>query len=93
MTLEPMKKMDFNQKKCVKLHISKEERNVCPRMEADNKIVKCVFLKVQKCEMKSAEEEKYIGDVISSNCSNDPNVSKRRSQGIGAISHIFAILN
>ena len=71
MTLEPMKKMDFNQKKCVKLHISKEE----------------------ELGMKSAEEEKYIGDVISSNCSNDPNVSKRRSQGIGAISHIFAILN
>ena len=49
-------------------------------------MVKCVFLEVQDSEMKSADSEKYIGDVISSSGSNEANISRRRSIGIGAIS-------
>ena len=43
--------------------------------------------------MKNAENEKYIGDVISSSGSNDANISRRISLGMGAISQIFGILN
>ena len=43
--------------------------------------------------MKSADKEKYIGDVISSNGSNDANISRRKSLGMAALSQIFAILN
>ena len=61
--------------------------------ESNVRSAKCVFLEVQDVEMKSAEKEKYIGDIISSDGSNDPNISRRSSIGIGAISQIFAILN
>ena len=87
-----LKKLEFNKNKCVKLHICKDQFN-CSKSQSSIKNMKCVFLEVQKSEMKSAENEKYIGDVISQNGSNDANVSRRRSQGIGAISQIFALLN
>ena len=87
-----LKKLEFNKNKCVKLHICKDQFN-CSKSQSSIQNMKCVFLEVQKSEMKSAENEKYIGDVISQNGSNDANVSRRRSQGIGAISQIFALLN
>ena len=43
--------------------------------------------------MQDAEQEKYVGDVISNNGSNDANISRRKSIGSGAISQIFSILN
>ena len=43
--------------------------------------------------MKTEENEKYVGDVISCSGSNDANISRRRSIGIGSISSIFAILS
>ena len=43
--------------------------------------------------MREAESERYIGDIISCNGSNDANISRRKSIGMGAISEIFAILN
>ena len=52
-----------------------------------------MFLEVQDSEMKSADSEKYIGDVISSSGSNEANISRRRSIGMGAISQIFSILS
>jgi hypothetical protein len=42
--------------------------------------------------MMSADEEKYIGDVISSSGTNDANISRRRSLGMGSISQIFSVL-
>ena len=42
--------------------------------------------------MGSAENEKYIGDVVLANGSNEANISRRRSQGVGAVSEIFPIL-
>ena len=43
--------------------------------------------------MKTAENEKYIGDIISHNGSNDANIARRRSLGMGAIAEIFGILH
>ena len=43
--------------------------------------------------MKRADNEKYIGDVISSDGSNDANISRRRCLGMGSISQIFTILD
>ena len=90
-----MKRMEFNKTKCVKLHISKEDRNICSKDGGEDENMKnmsCVFLEAQDFEMKSVNQEKYIGDVISSNGSNDANVSRRRSIGMGAIAQIFSIL-
>ena len=43
--------------------------------------------------MQSAESEKYIGDVISSNGSNDANISRGVSIGYTANSQIMAVLH
>ena len=91
-----MKRLEFNQKKCVKLHICKQSRQLCPQAEADQsgaRNVRCVFIEAQECEMKTSDAEKYIGDVISSSGSNDANISRRISLGLGAISQIFGILS
>ena len=55
--------------------------------------VKCVFLEVQDCERRTADNEKYNGDIVSYNGFNDANVARRVSLGMGAISQIFAVLN
>ena len=86
-----MKRLEFNKSKCVKLHICKDDRNRCTESNARN--AKCAFLDVQNSEMRMSGDEKYIGDVISANGSNDANISRRRSIGIGALSQIFSILN
>ena len=43
--------------------------------------------------MREENDEKYIGDIVSASGSNEANISRRRSIGLGAISDIFAILN
>ena len=91
-----LKQLEFNQSKCLKLHISKEDKKMCRKAGEEEPLarnVQCVFLEVQECEMKSADNEKYIGDFISSNGSNDANISRRRCLGMGSISQIFTILN
>ena len=91
-----LKQLEFNQSKCLKLHISKEDKKMCRKAGEEEPLarnVQCVFLEVQECEMKSADNEKYIGDFISSNGSNDANISRRRCLGMGFISQIFTILN
>ena len=88
-----MNRLEYNQTKCVKLHICKEERSKnCAESDLSSRNVKCVSLDVQDSEMRSATNEKYIGDVISNNGSNDANIARRRSQGIGALSEIFSVL-
>ena len=74
-----MKRLEFNKKKCIKLHISAGKK--CTEIEPSTRNVKCTFLKVQECEMHDAEQEKYVDDVISNNGSNDANISRRRSIG------------
>ena len=90
-----MKRLEFNATKCVKLHICKESRNLCPKTERGLEIrnVKCVFLEAQDSEMKSVSDEKYVGDVISSTGSNDANISRRIGVGMAAISQIFGVMH
>ena len=88
-----MKKLEFNQSKCVKLHVAKAERRTCGNTGPRAGNAKCVYLEIQDSEMRDAEQEKYVGDVISNTGSNDANVSRRKSIGVGALSTIFAILH
>ena len=78
-----MKRLEFNQSKCVKLHVCKDDRNRCTDTESSVRNAKCAFLDVQNSEMRMSGDEKYIGDVISANGSNDANISRRRSIGFG----------
>ena len=91
-----LKKLEFNQTKCVNLHVSKDDRKKCSPSGVESermRNVKCVFLEVQDCVMRTADNEKYIGDIVSYNGSNDANVARRVSLGMGALSQIFAVLN
>ena len=77
-----MKRLEFNQSKCVQLHICKEDKKQCSKSGGDDlkpRNVRCVLLEVQETEMKSGGNEKYIGDIISANGSNDANIARRRS--------------
>ena len=90
------KRLQFNKNKCVKLHISPNLNKKCCKTQlgdTDQRIVSCVQLEVQDTDMKESNTEKYIGDVISADGSNDENIKKRRSQGIGAMAQIFSILS
>ena len=84
-----LKKLQLNKKKCVKLHVSKLDRKNCNKQS----VRKCAFLKIEESDMREENDEKYIGDIIAASGSNDANISRRRSIGLGAISDIFAILN
>ena len=89
------KRLIFNKKKCVKLHVSKAQNNKCCKTkvgDTQQMMVPCVQLEVQGDEMRQSDREKYIGDYISSTGSNDINIQNRKSQGIGALSQIFSML-
>ena len=81
--------------KCVKLHVSPNQRKNCCNTklgDVEQKTVPCVALEVQDSAMKECDTEKYIGDIVSSDGSNDRNIMNRRSQGFGSISTIFSML-
>jgi hypothetical protein len=50
-----------------------------------------VQLEVQDTKIKECDTEKYIGDMISSDGSNDKNITNRRNQGFGITSQIFSM--
>ena len=76
-----VKRLEFNKDKCVKLHISSNQGRTCCNTklgQSDQKTVTCVQLEVQDTKMKECDTEKYIGDMISSDGSNDKNITNRR---------------
>ena len=90
-----VKRLEFNTDKCVKLHVSPNQRKNCCNTklgDVEQKTVSCVALEVQDSAMKQCDTEKYIGDIVSSDGSNDRNIMNRRSQGFGSISTIFSML-
>ena len=44
------------------------------------------------CTMETVEEEKYLGDIISSDGKNSKNITARANRGIGTINQIMSIL-
>ena len=74
------KKLEFNLKKCVNLHIGPLEEN-------------CQELKVHQTKMQNKKEQKYLGDLISNSGSNDANIKERCKIGQSAISQIKSMLN
>ena len=58
------KKLEFNLKKCVNMHIGPNEEN-------------CQLLKVHKTNMLTAVTQTYLGDTICSSGYNTVNISER----------------
>ena len=47
----------------------------------------------EEYKIEKSEEEKYLGDLITSNGKNTNNIKARKCKGIGIINQIFSILN
>ena len=73
-------KLLFNGPKCNHLHAGKPS-NLCP------------IIRAHTTEIQLALEEKYVGDIISSDGKHSKNIASRRLKGIGICNEITAILN
>ena len=74
------KKLEFNFKKCVNMHIGPNAEH-CPK------------LMVHEGEMLKTKTQKYLGDWISSSGYNDVNIKERCNIGQSAISQINSLIN
>ena len=73
------KNLNLNKDKCHQIHIGKQNEN-CPSLKAHNHL------------MKKVNQDKYLGDILSSSANNDDNIKSKISNGMGAISNILNIL-
>ena len=73
------KKLELNKNKCSQIHIGKKS-NLCPK------------LKVHNGEMKKADQEKYLGDVINKNGKQNATIVERISKGHGIVTNILALI-
>ena len=77
------KKLQLNIKKCKQIHIkgnSKDTKN-CPQLHAHDSL------------MIKIGEDKYFGDIISSDGKNTKNMKHKASIGMGSMTSIMTILN
>ena len=74
------KKLQFNYKKCVNMHVGKNKDG-------------CESLKVHEKQMLETAEQKYLGDIVSSSGSNNANIKERCNIGYSAISQIKSLMN
>ena len=78
-TFAEMKKLEFGVKKCHKMHIG-QKTTLCTDMRVHNKNGAKVL------------NDKYVGDIISSDGSNSDKVKERCDKGFGIINDIISIL-
>ena len=74
------KRLTFGIKKCKKMHIGKET-------------LLCDDIKVHDKKGEKVTDEKYIGDVISSDGTNTKNLKERIDKGYGIVNEIVSILD
>ena len=96
------KKFQFGTEKCHKLHFGR--KNLCPDLYLDTwKIQESLEVNTGKkvyndkadveSKIKTSEEEKYLGDVITNDGKNTKNIAARRARGIGIVDKIFTYLD
>ena len=73
------KRLELGQKKCFHMHIGKSSES-------------CPTLKINSQQMFTANREKYLGQIISSNGKLDNNISERYNRGLGIVNEIISIL-
>ena len=74
-----MKNLKLGHSKCFKMHVGKNT-SCCP------------LLKVQDKNMLTSSREKYLGDIITSDCKIDSNIEERYNKGIGISNQIISLL-
>ena len=73
------KKLEFNNKKCFNMHVGPNKS-------------KSSALKIHGEEMLKANEQKYLGDIVSNTGNNNSNIKERCNIGHGAISQIKSLM-
>ena len=97
------KKFQFGKEKCHKLHFGCKHED-CPDLFIDTWKIevteeydtgrKDLKDKVdEEYKIESSEEERYLGDLITSDGKNTKNVQARKSKGVGIVDKIFNHLN
>ena len=74
-----MKNLRLGHNKCFKMHVGKND-SCCP------------MLKVHEKPMLTSNREKYLGDLITSDCKINYNIEERYNKGIGFLNQIFSLL-
>ena len=97
-----IKKLQFGTQKCHKLHIGKSD-HLCPdlyidswKVESRNEILTNIrdLLDVEDDlhKMETVDDDKYLGDIISSDGKNSKNIAARKARGLAAVDRICQIL-
>ena len=98
-----IKKLQYREDKCIKMHIGPKSQ-VCPRLLIDKwevKKVKCASTGqfqlsediIGKHQLKSVDDQKYLGDILSSSGTNRVNIAARKAKGLGITNQIKTILD
>ena len=64
----------------------------CHTIHCGKRSLSCPDLKVHEKTMHNSEEEKYLGDHITSSANNVITISKRKARGYGIIADIMYLL-
>ena len=91
-----IKKLQFGEKKCHKMHIGREN-SYCPDLFIDNWKVDCEMdVKTDTFNgdylIDDSDEEKYLGDLLTTNGSNSKNIKSRKDKGFGIADKITSML-
>ena len=73
------KQLELGHKKCFQMHVGKN--NSC-----------CPSLNVHGKEMKRTNQEKYLGEILTSDAKIHKNIQERYNKGIGIGNHIISML-
>ena len=99
-----IKKLQYGVDKCFKMHVGKTcIKEICPDLHVDEWKMKHVeeietgTMRIEEefsgpHEMKEAQEEKYLGDIVSGDGKNYKNMISRRNKGTGIINGIMTKL-
>ena len=98
-----IKKLQFGQNKCHKLHIGKTN-SLCThdfidtwKLQRNEEVVSSILdlkdVEGQEHEIEIFSSDCYLGDVIQSNGKNDLNIKEREGRGSGAVKQILNMLN
>ena len=71
------KQLKLGQKKCFNMHVGKKNKHLCP------------VLKVHGLDMKTAERERYLGDILTTDGRIEQNINDRYQKAIGKVNEII----
>ena len=103
-TKTSIKKLQYGVEKCFKMHVGRKyNQEICPDLYVNGWKLKTVsevetglFKQLDEesglHEMKKVDNEKYLGDIVTSDGKNHKNMLARRNRGIGVVTQIMTKL-